>query len=161
MKPPLKILLILEVLWMFLVAGTMFGIWLGHDPKTFSYASFVEMRQHAIRSMNIKLPLMAAAGILLTLVPAFLARKDPGLAWLLSGAVLLFAAAGAVTRFYNQPVNSIVMTWTISSPPHNWLELRDQWWVWRVLRTVLGIAGQGLLTTAAVFYVKPLSRSIA
>ncbi len=143
-----RVLMFVDVLWMSLVIGTMFGIWLGYNPKPFSAPSYVEIQQNSIRSMNVQLPLMAAAGIVLTLVLAYLTRTNPGQMWLLVGAIMFFIAAGIVTRFLNQPINAVVMTWNTASLPDNWMELRDQWWRWHIVRTVLGIIGQGLLVAA-------------
>jgi hypothetical protein len=39
-----------------------------------------------------------------------------------------FVVAGLVTRFGNQPINAVVMTWQASAPPSGWEEARDQWW---------------------------------
>jgi hypothetical protein len=39
-----RILMFADILWMSLVIGTMFGIWLGYDPKTLSAAAYVEVQ---------------------------------------------------------------------------------------------------------------------
>ena len=40
------------------------------------------------------------------------------------------------------------MTWSAEAPPANWMDLRDEWWRWHILRTVFGIAGLSLLIVA-------------
>jgi uncharacterized membrane protein len=150
-----RILMFADILWMSLVIGTMFGIWLGYDPKSLSAPAYIEVQRNAIRSMNIQLPLMAAVGIVLTLVLVFMMRMNAGQMWLLIGAMVFFTAAGLVTRFFNQPINAVVMTWSAAAPPNNWAEFRDHWWYWHMVRTALGIIGQGLLVAAAVLRRMP------
>ena len=54
------------------------------------------------------------------------------------------------TRFLNQPINRIVMTWSTDAPPINWPGLRDEWWRWHLVRLFAGLVGLSLLITAAV-----------
>lgn len=150
-----RILMFADILWMSLVIGTMFGIWLGYDPKSLSAAAYVEVQQNAIRSMNIQLPLMAAVGIVLTLALVYMMRMNAGQMWLLIGAIVFFIAAGLVTRFFNQPINAVVMTWNAADPPVNLVEFRDRWWQWHMVRMALGIIGQGLLIAAAMLRRMP------
>ncbi len=54
---------------------------------------------------------------------------------LVAAVVFCLLAAALVTRFGNQPVNAIVMTWNPQSPPAEWAQLRDAWWQWHMVRT--------------------------
>ena len=42
-------------------------------------------------------------------------------------AAMFLIISGLVTRFENQPINSIVMTWNKADIPINWTTLRDKW----------------------------------
>lgn len=130
-----------------LVVGTMFGIWLGHNPADLSPRAYIE-QQHAIQALNVTMPVLGALTVLLTLASATLARGNRRQLALLLGAVVCFVAAGLVTRFLNQPINAAVITWSADAPPTNWIELRDEWWRWHMVRTVLGIGGLSLLIAA-------------
>lgn len=133
-----------------LLVGAMFGLWLGLNPAGLSAAAYVTQQQQAIRGLNVTMPALGAVTILLTLAAAVLARGDgPRLALLVAAAACLLAA-GLVTRFLNQPINAIVMTWSPEAAPADWAALRDAWWRWHVLRTASGIAGLCLLVAAAV-----------
>jgi len=126
----------------------MFGIWLGYNPSELSPGAYVELQQHAIRALNVTMPVLGAVTSLLTLAWAVLARRNHRQAMLLLAAIGCFVAAGLVTRFLNQPINAIVITWPPAAPPSNWMELRDEWWRWHILRTVVGLVGLSLLITA-------------
>jgi uncharacterized membrane protein len=127
------------------VVGTMFGIWFGLNPNQMSYSVYLEQQQQLIRSLNVKLPLLALVGIILTIFSVFLSRGDRNMQIFLIVAVILLIFAGIVTRFLNQPINAKVMTWVAESPPSDWMKLRDDWWKWHIVRMIAGIVGLGFL----------------
>lgn len=133
-----------------LLVGTMFGVWIGFDPAGLSAMAYVEQQQNAIRSLNTLLPAMGAVCILLV---AFLAWRSRGdrtgrLLLLVAAALLIFAAL--VTRFANQPINAVVMTWSPQAPPPEWTALRDRWWQWHIARTLAGIGALALVVLSAL-----------
>lgn len=133
-----------------LLVGTMFGIWLGFNPAALSATAYVEVQQNAIRALNVSLPILGLVCIILTAALAVLTKHDQRARYLLVAAVLCLVAAGLVTRFANQPINAVVITWSPQAPAANWAELRDTWWYWHVWRTVAGIAALALALLAAV-----------
>src|SRR5690606_36025078 len=96
---------------------------------------------------NLLLPLMGLACIALVAALAFLARRRPRVFWLYAAAAAALIVAGVVTRFANQPINDIVMTWG-ATPPEGWETLRDTWWNWHQLRLAAGFVGELLLINA-------------
>jgi len=133
-----------------LLVGTMFGIWLGFNPSALTAATYVEQQQNAIRALNTALPVLGAVCILLTAALAVYTKSDRRSRYLLMAAVAFLVVAGLITRFENQPINSLVMTWSAQAPATNWMALRDSWWNWHVLRTVAGICALSLTILAAV-----------
>ena len=133
-----------------LLVGSMFGVWLGFNPAALSPAAFVEMQQNAIRALNVSLPALGFLCILLTAVLAVLTRNRPRARYLLVAAVVCLVTAGLVTRFGNQPINAIVMTWTPQAPGSDWTALRDTWWQLHVYRTIAGVAALALALLAAL-----------
>jgi uncharacterized membrane protein len=146
MKP---LLAFVTVLLTGLLVGTMFGIWLGYNPATLSGPAYVEVQQNAIRALNLTLPALGAICIVLCLVCAIMTRDARAQALTYVVAAGLLVAAGLITRFLNQPINAIVMTWDPQSPPAEWTLLRDQWWQWHILRTGIALVGFALLVFAA------------
>ena len=139
-----------DLLLVALLVGAIFGIWIGFNPAGLSAATYVEQQQHAIRALNTFMPLLGAACIVLTIALAVLTKEDRRTRYLLIATAVCLLIAGVATRFENQPINSIVMTWTPQAPPANWMELRDQWWQWHIVRTVAGIAALCLLISAVL-----------
>lgn len=132
-----------------LLVGAMFGVWLGFDPAALSATAYVEMQQNAIRALNTSMPLLGLVCIVLTVALAVLTRHDRRGCILLVAAAVCLVAAGLITRFANQPINAVVMTWSAQAPAANWAELRDTWWHWHILRTVGGVAALALALLAA------------
>lgn len=132
-----------------LVAGSVFGIWRGYDPSAFTEVAFVEMHQGAVRGLNVLLPAMGFASIILTLVLVVVRRKTQ-MFWLYLGALLFMVAAGVTTRFFNQPINAVIMGWAVEALPANWSELRARWWDWHLWRTGFSLSALTFLLAAIV-----------
>ncbi len=131
-----------------LLVGTMFGIWVGFNPSSLSAIAYVEQQQNAIRSLNTLLPALGAVCILLAAVLAILSKDDPRTRYLLVASTACLVTAALVTRFGNQPINAVVITWSVGAPDANWTQLRDEWWRWHIVRTVFGIVGLSLAMLA-------------
>jgi len=132
------------------IAGGLFVIWAGYDPATLSPPTYVEQQQNAIRGLNVLMPVLGAFAIALTLVSAFLQRINRRVCVLLIVAAGFLIIAGLVTRFGNQAINAIVMTWDMANPPANWTGLRDQWWGFHKLRTISALIALCLITWTSV-----------
>jgi len=133
-----------------MVAGSVFGIWRGYDPTAFAPLTFLEMHQGAVRGLNVLLPTLGFASIALTLTLVWLSRGKGRVFWLYLSALLLMVAAGITTRFFNQPINALVMGWTVESLPENWSQLRTEWWTWHLWRTGFSLAALALLLAAVI-----------
>ncbi len=139
-----------NVLMVSLVAGAIFGIWLGYNPKGLSAPTFIEQMQNAISALNTLMPILGLITILLTGTSAFLHRKEKMPFSILMFAILFLILSGITTRFGNQPINSIVMTWNMNTPPENWMELRDQWWTYHTIRTCTSIVALSLIIWGSI-----------
>lgn len=133
-----------------LVAGSVFGIWRGYNPASFSATTFIEQHQNAVRGLNTLMPVLGALTILSTLTWAYLQRAEKGNWYLLVVALVLLLASALVTRFGNQPINAQVMTWSPTAPPVGWQDLRDAWWRFHLIRTGSTILALLLLIIASV-----------
>jgi uncharacterized membrane protein len=133
-----------------LLAGAIFGAFLFMSPAGLDAATYVIQQQNGIRGLNHIMPLLGGAAILLTLTAAFAASGDPLRMNLLFAAAAGLILTGLVTRFLNQPINEVVMTWDANSPPSEWSTLRDAWWRWHLVRVVLSLAAFSLVIAAAL-----------
>lgn len=139
-----------NVVMVALVAGSIFGIWLGYNPKDLSAPTFIEQQQSAITDLNTLMPILGLITILLTFASAILHKKEKRVFAILLMAALCLIISGLTTRFGNQPINSIVMTWDMNTPPDNWMELRDQWWTYHKIRTFSALIALCLIVWVSV-----------
>lgn len=136
-----------------LIAGAMMGIWQGYNILGYSPATFVEAHKGAVRGLNTLLPAMALCAIALVLLLAYFSRGRPTAMWLYLAAVAALVAGGLVTRLVNQPINAQVMTWTPTSLPADWHDIRRRWWNWHLVRLTATFLAEALLVAA--FLVRP------
>lgn len=141
----IQIIRFLNIIMVALVAGTIFGIWLGYNPINLSAPTYIEQQQNNIRALNTIMPLLGLITIILTLISAFLRKKEKGAFILLLIATIFLIISGLTTKFGNQPINSVVMTWDMNTPPDNWTALRDQWWTYHIIRTSTAIVALCLI----------------
>lgn len=122
-----------------LVAGIVLGIWLGYNPAAYAAQTYIEQQQHVISALNTLMPVLGLIAIVLTILSAFLQKDPRRVFWTLLAAAALLVASGLVTRFGNQPINAVVMTWDAADAPGNWTELRDQWWSFHTIRMLTSL----------------------
>ena len=139
-----------SMLFAALLAGSMFCVTLVLNPEGLDATTYITLQQQAIRTLNRSLPGLGGATILATMAAAALGREDRARLTLFIAALVSFLAAGWITRFLNQPINAIVMTWNRDAPPANWTILRDEWWRWHLLRFLAGMVGLVLVFAAAL-----------
>jgi len=145
-----RIIQFCNIVMVALVAGSIFGIWIGYNPQNLSAPTYIEQQQNVILSLNTLMPLLGLITILLTLSSAILQRKNKVTLSMLAVAVVFLIGSGLITKFGNQPINSIVMTWDMNNPPDTWMELRNQWWFFHELRTLSAFIGLCLIVWASI-----------
>jgi hypothetical protein len=135
-----------------LLAGAMFGVWLGFDPEGLDGRTYITVQQQAIRTLNRSMPMLGALTIALTLAAAAAAYAagERTHAIVRVAAALCFVTAGLITRLLNQPINARVILWSAQAPPAEWTTLRDSWWRFHRIRTLAAILGLGAALAATV-----------
>ncbi len=133
-----------------LLAGSVFVIWAGYNPASFPYETYVDQQQGAIRSLNTLMPVLGLMTLLLTVLSAYQQKQNRPVLVTLLIAVFFMLGSALTTRFGNQPINAIVMTWDRASAPSDWMNLRDQWWSFHIVRTITTFCGFSLVLWAAL-----------
>ena len=136
----------LNIILAALLAGTSFGIWLGFNPTNFSASTYLEQQQNLVRSLNTSMIALVVAATVITLISAFLQRKDKTVFILLLLAAALLISCMVITRFGNVPVQAEILKWTTDGLPENWTQLRNKWWSFHIARTVVELIALCLIT---------------
>ncbi len=148
-----QLIRLLNLIMAGLIAGTLFGIWIGYNPQNLSAQAYVEQQQNAINALNTLMPVLGLITIILTITSATLYKSNSTVMWTFLSAAGLFIVSGLVTRFGNQPINSIVMTWNKTAMPTTWIELRDKWWFFHTLRTATAFGAFCLICWVNIFKI--------
>ena len=69
------------------------------------------------------------------------------------GTLCSFALAMS-SLLVNVPINQEVLSWSPSALPADWMELRDRWWLWHNVRTILSALGFGCQILGALIHVQ-------
>ena len=133
-----------------LVAGSVFAVLRGYDLAQYSPAAFLEVHQGAVRGLNALLPILGIVSIGLVVALAVIERRNRRTLILLVLAALLLATSGIVTRLGNQPINDLVMSWTVDTFPADWEAIRDSWRGFHLVRVITSIAAFAILSAALV-----------
>jgi len=132
-----KIVMFLTLFLLALTSGAAFVIWLDFNPSGLSPTFYAEKWQHAIRVFMIPLNTVAILSVLFTIAAPFLSRRDRSSFYLLLGASVCVIAATLITFFGSVPIINQITTWSVNSPPSNWMEVAEKWQRFQTLRTIL------------------------
>jgi hypothetical protein len=133
-----------------LLAGTSFGMWIGFNPLNLSPSTYIEQQQNTIRSLNVLMIALVMSAAVITIISAFLQKRNKPVFVMLLIAALFFIACAFISRFGNQPINKMIMTWSPDSLPNNWSVLRDKWWSFHIMRTIAELIALSLVTWCSI-----------
>ena len=146
----ISIIRYLNIILAALLAGTSFGIWIGFNPMDLSPSTYIEQQQNMLQSLRTLMVSLVVIATLITMLSAYLQKHDKPTFISLIIAGVFFIACILITLFGNKPIDDIVITWTKEAIPNNWLDLRDNWWSFHILRTLAEIIALLLVTWASI-----------
>jgi uncharacterized membrane protein len=145
---------LISIVFSALTTGMFHGPWiaLSRSLKTFAPEVFLEIVDRMNRNMA---PVMTVLmpGTMLSIIPLLLFsyHQQPMVFYLSAAALLFFLVALLVTVLIEVPIVQQIVTWTPSTLPENWQQLRDRWMRFHVIRVIAGIASLIFLLVAALF----------
>ena len=132
----ITVLRLINVVVAALLAGTSFGIWVGFNPVNYSPHTYIEQQQNLVTSLNTLMVSLVVGATIITLVSAYLQRKNRFDFITLLIAAFFFASCIFISRFGNYPIQSAMLHWDPNSLPENWTTMRDTWWTMHKIRTI-------------------------
>lgn len=133
-----------------LLAGTSFGILVGFNPMHYSASTYIEQQKNLVLSLNALMVSLVIFATLVTIVSAFLQRRNRTVFVTLLVAAAFFASCIFISRFGNRPIQNEMLTWNANSIPANWTMLREKWWSFHIVRTVAELIALVLVTWASI-----------
>ena len=150
----MKIWELISIVLSALTAGMFYGPWiaLSRSMKTFAPEVFLEIVDRMNRNMAPVMTVLMPC-TMLSIIPLLLLsyHQRPMVFYLSTAAFFLFLVALLVTVVVEVPIVQQIVTWTLSTLPGNWRQLRDRWMRFHVIRVIAGVASLVSLLVAALF----------
>jgi len=141
----LKIIRVVAVLCSGLMAGLLFGDWLGPSfaRSAMSASSFIQFQQIVHINYLRTLPALSTVAIAAPIMWLIMLRRRRNIAEfkVLLTATIAIAIGYTITFVFNVPVNNQLETWNVAAPPANAREIWSQWEKAHVVRTIFWVVG--------------------
>ena len=147
-----RIASVVAVLCSGLMAGLLFGDWLGPSfaRAAMSASSFIQFQQIVHINYLRTLPALSTIALVAPVLWLIVLRADRDTAQfkILLCATIAIAIGYTITFIFNVPVNNQLETWSAAAPPPNAREIWSQWEKAHVARTIFWCLGFFLETLA-------------
>ena len=145
---------VVAVLCSGLMAGLLFGDWLGPSfaRAAMNASSFVQFQQIVHINYLRTLPALSTVAIAAPILWLIMlrGRRNSTEFKILLSATIAIAIGYTITFVFNVPVNNQLEMWNVAAPPTNAREIWSQWEKAHVVRTVFWVVGFFLETVALV-----------
>jgi amino acid permease len=145
-----SIIRFLNIIIAALLAGVSFGIWIGFNPLSLTPSTYIEQQQNMIRALNVLMITLVFSATVITIISAYLQNSNKLVFITLLIAAAFFISCILISRFGNQPINKIIMTWKPGSLPGNLSEFREKWWSFHIMRTIAELIALCLVTWTSI-----------
>jgi uncharacterized membrane protein len=137
-----------------LVAGAMWGTWLSlaRSIDSFTAQTYLDIGHVMIANLAPVMPvlmLFAVASAVSVVVLLYLEHAS-GKFLTIAGLALLMVVV-LITVAVEVPINNQTRLWTSTTLPANWMDLRDRWALFHLIRTMVSLAAVSLFLGAVVF----------
>lgn len=142
-----------QLLLMGLYTGLLFGDRVGVTPirPKLPAASFVLYQQELHLRFGKLMPVLLVGSFLAGVISLVLLRRNYKSRDFIFTTIATVSLVCVVilTRLINVPINETLMTWQVSSPPENVMQLWAPWEGSHTIRTVIAVVGFASLAYAA------------
>jgi uncharacterized membrane protein len=136
---------IIAILCSGLMAGLLFGDWLGTSfaRARMSASGFIELQQIVHINYLRTLPALSSAAVLAPVVWLFFWRSRRGSVefGILLAAIIALVVGQAITFMVNVPINDQLESWSVANPPSNAREIWSRWESAHIVRTIFWVGG--------------------
>ncbi len=136
-----------------IITGGQYVVSFDYNPAGTAASFYIEKMQYAIHHIGTPLFAMLIASTILCFLSAVLYFRDSrSTSVLLAGAGAFLLIGAVITKFGNIPLLDMIDTWNAASPPANWLEVAERWYMFHSIRFAVDLIGL-ILVVLSVFSV--------
>lgn len=150
----LKPTLFVSVMLYVLVAGVMWGTWLSlaRTMTRYDAETFLADGQHMIDNLAVVMAVLMIAAIAIGLMSTVLLLRagSTTAGWLAAAALVLMIGVLVITLAIEVPIDNQIATWTTSTLPADWQDVRARWSAFHTVRTFLSLALVATAVAAAL-----------
>jgi len=150
----LKIIELINIVISAFVGGMYWGPWLALtiSLKHMDIKTFLTVVGRLNKNMAPLMTVVSPLSLVTTLLVLALTYKtDTTTFYCTLVAFILFLSAVIVTVTIEVPIVKQIVTWTETSLPSNWEQLRDRWGKFHIIRVMAGVAGLIFLLAGALY----------
>ncbi len=150
----LKLFELLSIVLLMIVGGLYWGPWvaLSRSMATFEPGVFLAIVKRMNRNMEPVMTVLMPVALVSTLPVMVLSfGKQRHTFYLTLAGLAMFLVTLMVTLVVEVPIVKQMDTWTGSTLPDDWQELRDRWGAFHLLRILPAVAGLILLLVSVIF----------
>jgi uncharacterized membrane protein len=145
-----KIFHVLAICSAGIIAGGQYVVSFDYNPADTSAAFYTEKMQYAIHHIGTPLfAMLITSTVLCFLSAALYLRDNRRTSMLLAGAAVCLLTGALITKFGNIPLLDMIDTWDAASPPANWLEITERWYIFHTVRIGVDMVGLVLAVISA------------
>lgn len=137
-----------------LIAGVMWGTWvsLARTMTSFDAATFLADGQHMISNLATVMAVLMITALAVGLVVAVLLfrARSVSAAWLALLAWALMIIVLVITLAVEVPIDDRIATWTETTLPPDWQQLRARWATFHTVRTFVSLGAVAAAVGAAL-----------
>ena len=149
----LKICELVSIILSAIAAGMFFGPWLAlsRSINTFKPDVFLAIVSRLDRNIEPLMKVLMPITLLsLVSVLYFSYNQQMQTFYLTIASFSLFCVALVVTLVVEVPIVKQIITWSVSTLPDNWEQLRDRWGTFHVVRVIAAILGLILIVVGSI-----------
>lgn len=148
-----KIIHVLAICSAGIIAGGQYVVSFDYNPAGTTASFYTEKMQYAIHHIGTPLFGMLIASTALCFLAALLyLRESRHTSMLLGSAATCLLIGALITKFGNIPLLDMIDSWNVASPPANWLEITERWYMFHTVRFAIDLVGL-LLAVLSAFTV--------
>ena len=150
----LKIFELLNTLISAVVGGMYWGPWLALtiSLKTFEPKVFLSIVKRLNKNMAPLMTILSPMSLVTTILVLIFSYNNNNMTFYFTlVGFMLFLIALIITITIEVPIVKQIVTWTETTLPTNWEQLRDKWTKFHIVRVIAGIAGLVFLLMGLLF----------